>query len=541
MRGSLVVLCLAAACGENEHPGDGGFVLLPTTAAQITTEAGATTSFYVSLGEAPAHDVRVTVRSSDPREATVEPATFVITPANRPQLVTITGVDDPYVDGTSQVAVEITAPGVPPAELDVLNEDDDTATVIATPSQGLLTSETGTRTSFAVRLSAKPYDAVTLPLASTNPAEGVPDRASVTFTPSNWDLPQTVGVTGVDDELADGARPYAITIGPGATADPAFAALPVVSVSAVNADDDVEAIVVTPTTGLVTTEAGGTATFSVVLGSQPTADVAIALGSSQPAEVTTSVGSLTFSPALWNIPQQVTLTGHDDLVVDGDRAVTIVLAAAASADPRYADLDPDDVQVTNLDDDTPGIVATPAHGLVTSERGVSDHFTVVLHSQPVAAVTIPFASTDPTEGSVYPASLVFTATDWDQPQTITVRGIDDALADGDIAYAITLGPATSTDPVYAGLTGDPVDAINLDNDRAGFVIDPTALTVSELGDTDTFRISLAKRPTANVRITLASSDLSEGFVAPAQLTFTPGNWNFARTVTVTGVDDLLAD
>ena len=47
-------------------------------------------------------------------------------------------------------------------------------------------------------------------------------------------------------------------------------------------------ITVSPTSGLVTTEAGGTATFTVVLTSQPTADVTIGLTSSDTTEGTVS-------------------------------------------------------------------------------------------------------------------------------------------------------------------------------------------------------------------------------------------------------------
>ena len=47
-----------------------------------------------------------------------------------------------------------------------------------------------------------------------------------------------------------------------------------------NTDNDAAGITVTPTAGLTTTEAGGTATFTVVLTTQPTADVTIALSSS---------------------------------------------------------------------------------------------------------------------------------------------------------------------------------------------------------------------------------------------------------------------
>ena len=63
-----------------------------------------------------------------------------------------------------------------------------------------------------------------------------------------------------------------------------------------NTDNDVAGITVTPTTApLTTTEAGGTATFTVVLNTQPTADVTIALSSSDTAEGTVVPASLTFT------------------------------------------------------------------------------------------------------------------------------------------------------------------------------------------------------------------------------------------------------
>jgi hypothetical protein len=60
---------------------------------------------------------------------------------------------------------------------------------------------------------------------------------------------------------------------------------------------------VTPIAGLGTTEAGGTASFSVVLTSQPTADVVIPVASSDAGEGAASVASLTFTAADWNVPQ----------------------------------------------------------------------------------------------------------------------------------------------------------------------------------------------------------------------------------------------
>jgi uncharacterized delta-60 repeat protein len=110
-------------------------------------------------------------------------------------------------------------------------------------------------------------------------------------------------------------------------------------------------ITVTPTSGLVTTEAGGTASFSVVLNTKPTADVTIAVSSSNILEGRVSVPSLVFSEANWNIPQTVTVRGVDDTIRDGDKAYTVVLAPAVSDDSDYNNLDPSDVSVTNKDNE----------------------------------------------------------------------------------------------------------------------------------------------------------------------------------------------
>jgi hypothetical protein len=96
------------------------------------------------------------------------------------------------------------------------------------------------------------------------------------------------------------------------------------------------------TVGLIngpTTEGGGTATFTVVLTSEPTADVTIGVSSSDTSEGTVAPSSLTFTAGDWSTAQTVTVTGVDDSVVDGDIGYTILLAAASSADGTYNGLD----------------------------------------------------------------------------------------------------------------------------------------------------------------------------------------------------------
>ena len=110
-----------------------------------------------------------------------------------------------------------------------------------------------------------------------------------------------------------------------------------------------------------TTEAGGTASFTVVLDALPTGDVTIAVSSSNPREGTVSTSLLSFTAANWNVAQTVTITGIDDTVVDGNRAYTVVLGAASSTDGTYKGVNPADVVVTNSDNDTQStIIVTTA-------------------------------------------------------------------------------------------------------------------------------------------------------------------------------------
>ena len=297
---------------------------------------------------------------------------------------------------------------------------------------------------------------------------------------------------------------------------------------------------VTPTKNLVTTESGGTATFTVALNTKPTAEVTNSVTSSDPSEGTVSTSELVFTPANWYLPQTVTVTGVDDAEVDGEIAYTIVLGAGVSADARFNGLKPDDVEVLNVDNEA-GITINK-NQLTTTESGGTDTFTVVLNTAPTGDVTIGLSSSDTTEGTVSPTSLTFTSDNWSTPQTVTVTGVDDSVVDGDVAYTIITAAATSTDPAYNGVKPLNGSVINLDNDAAGFTVSPAGpLIVSETGTTADFTVALVAQPAGNVTVTVTSSDTTEGTVSPASRTFTPGNWSTPQSFTLIGVDDFVSD
>ncbi len=221
-------------------------------------------------------------------------------------------------------------------------------------------------------------------------------------------------------------------------------------------------ITVSPTSGLTTSEAGDTATFTVVLDSRPAADVTIAVSSSDESEGTASPASLTFTTSNWNTPQTVTITGQDDAIDDGDVPYSIILAAAVSPDPDYNGKDPADPAVTNTDDDTAGITVSPTSGLVVDENGNTATFTVKLNSEPTAQVVIAVASSDTNEAAVDKATLTFDSSNWSTAQTVTVTGQQNNHENGNQGVTIQLTVPSSADTVYAALDPDDVSVTNID-------------------------------------------------------------------------------
>ena len=364
------------------------------------------------------------------------------------------------------------------------------ASIVVSAISGATTEAGGTAT-FTLTPDPAPTADVTVPLSSSNTGEGTVQTEVV--LPAGSTAPVTVTVTGVDDDIDDGDIAYTIVTGdPVSQGDAGYEALgadDVDDVSVTNTDDDTKGVTVTPTSGLTTTEAGGTATFTVVLDSEPalgdcgeTPAVIILVQSDDTTEGTVSPSTLIFMYNQWNVPKTVTITGADDDISDGDVGYTIVVQPAMSC--GYDGVDGADVSVTNQDDDVPGITVSAISGN-TVEDGTEATFTVVLNSEPVDSVTIDLLSDDLSEGTIDLGTLTFTTGNWDQRQVVTVTGVDDAEVDGDIEFTIEIAPAVSGDNDYSGIDPDDVAVINEDDDTADdgaspLVIIPTVEAGPEL-------------------------------------------------------------
>jgi Calx-beta domain-containing protein len=540
----------------------------PTDTMRLrTSESGESATFTVALNYAPERDVTIEVASTSD-EGTVTPSKLTFTKLNwaAVQTVTVIGADNdnvadgnqPYQIALGPVASEDQAYGsLTSADLprvNVVNFDNDSANVAVTLLSGLdpndasqlQTSEKGTSATFSLALTSKPKAAVQFGLTSTNAEEGTVSPARCDFTPSNWNVPQVVTVSGVDETVKDGNTVYAVRISAPTTDDANYQRLPSIDVKVKNLDDDVAGLTppkllsgVEGGAKLVTTEKGGSATFSLSLTSKPRDEVKLGVVSSNSAEGKVTPATLTFNAANYATAQVVTVTGLNDEIMDGNQAYTVTVGPSASNDSNYVGLS-QSVKVTNNDDDSAYIVATPGYSGTTSETGTAASFGIHLNSQPTVAVTLSFLSSNDKEGKVLPASLMFTPANWSMSQTVMVTGGDDAVADGDQQYTIAV-KAASTDANYQ-YAATTLTLVNKDDDVASLKITSAAnLRTTEAGGKATFSVALGSQPTGAVNVSVSSSNIKEGTVSPASLAFTANNWGTAQTVTVTGVDDSLAD
>jgi hypothetical protein len=299
-------------------------VLILSTQAVITDEgepAGAT--FTVRLSEAPGRTVTVTVSSSDNTAAVVDQATLSFADDNYDlgHMVRIAAVDDADVADES-ATVTLAAAGLPGATVAVTVVDDDTVTIVVEPT-GVLVDEGGT-SAFAVRLGAQPGADVTVSVASSGPDAASVDAAALTFTPTDYDQAQTVTVTAVSD--ADVAN-EAVTLRLSAPG------LANVTVGVGVSDDDTQSIVVS--SGSVTVDEGGTASFTVRLSNDPLGTVAVSVASSDAGVATATPAELSFDSTSFHQAQTVTVTGVSDADL-ADEAATLTLSSTGAASVAVA-------------------------------------------------------------------------------------------------------------------------------------------------------------------------------------------------------------
>ncbi|MGD1939880.1 MAG: Calx-beta domain-containing protein [Leptolyngbyaceae cyanobacterium] len=231
----------------------------------------------------------------------------------------------------------------------------------------------------------------------------------------------------------------------------------------------------------------------------------------------------------------VDITLIDDNATEGDETLVLSLQ-----NPTGGNLGTQTTTTLNIaDNDSPGFTVIESGGTTqVDESGTTDTFTVVLNTQPLSDVELTVASDDTGEATVDTTTLTFTNKNWDQAQTVTITGIDDAGTDGNQTSTITLSINDATsDDAFDSLADQTVTVSTTDNDVVGITVTESDGTtaVTEGGITDSYTVVLDSQPTDTV--TIALSPDSQTTLDKTTLTFTTKDWDQAQTVTVTAVDD----
>ena len=464
-------------------------------------------------------------------------------------VITITPVDDSVTEGPEDVQLSLAAgtdyaTGASASATVTIADNDaaglDVAGVGADNDTFEDPSETQHQQSFNVQLNSQPTANVVVTMTSDDPDQVFVVTNSRTFTPSNWDSTQNFIIESVDNTIAEGDTPYTVTFTASST-DTNYDGV-VGQGTGIDIDDDIAGFSIASSGSLNTTEGGAQASFTVVLDIEPTSNVVLNVTSDDPTEGVAAPSTLTFTPANWDTPQTVDVTGEDDDIVDGpvDYNVVVSVNQAASAD-EYDAIADEEIELTNSDNDVAGFtVEESGPDTVTGEDGTTDTFTVVLDAEPASNVRLNINSQNTDEFTVSTAVLNFTPTNWNVPQTVTVTGVDDNIDDDDQTsnVRIRINNANSDDE-FDGLPNQFVSVTNIDDDEAGILVAPTTIATNEDAGTVSFTVSLLSEPTDDVNITLVSSDTEEGTVN-SPVVLTPANYTNIL-VTVTIIDDGLVD
>ncbi|MCL4248174.1 MAG: hypothetical protein KJ065_08510, partial [Anaerolineae bacterium] len=532
------------------------FALTGPTPASMSENGGSAT-VTLALTSAPNADVNFTFSASPASACTLATAatyTFNAGNYNTPFAITVNGVDDVVTDGnqtcTITLAKTTTALGYDvlanPANQTITVTDDDVAGFSLTGPTPASMSENGGSSTVTLALTSAPDADVNFTF-SAGPASActLATAATYTFNVGNYSTPFAITVNGVDDVVTDGNQTCTITLtktttayGYDVLANPANQTVTVT-------DDDVASFALTGPTPASMSENGGSATVTLALTSAPNADVNFTFSAS-PASACTlaTAATYTFNAGNYNTPFAITVTGVDDVLVDGSQTCTITLGKTTTALSYDVLADPANQAVTVTDDDVAGFALSGPTPASMSENGGSATVTLALTGAPNADVNFTFSAGPASACTLATAATyTFNAGNYNTPFAITVNGVDDVLTDGSETCTITLTKTTTA--LGYDVLADPANqtVTVTDDDVAGFAFNgPTPASMSENGGSSTLTLALTTAPNADVNFTFSAGPAGACTLATAATyTFNAGNYNAPFAITVNGVDDALTD
>ena len=368
------------------------------------------------------------------------------------------------------------------------------------------------------------------------------------FTPSNWNVAQTLTLQGVDDSIDNpGDQRSAEILVYNRSDDPAYDVRSLIgSVTVTVVDDDAPptgvALSVSPAS--ISESATGSARSVTVAA---TVQGATRFGTSQ--TVTVSAAKTSGSVGVAGIADFELVIGagaregaasavvapQDDAVDETDAVVTFT-GSLSGATVTSASL-------RVVDDDEPPTLTVAADTSPVTE-GTAASFTISASPAAASPVAVAYTVTQDgafvASGSLGPQSVTLDGAS----VTVTVPTAADRVDEAGGSVTVTLDPGSG----YTAGTPGYATAVMSDDDAAGVSISESSGTTSVPEDgsaTDSWTVVLDSQPTRTVTVAVSAAsgaridgpDSAQTFTADETLTFSPTDWSSEQTVRVRGVDD----
>ena len=537
-----------------DDPDDVPAVTVSFARNSYTVAEDGTVEVKLTLSPAPEREVVIPIVRTNERNASDAdyvplPSTVTFASDETEQTLTFTPVDDAIDDDGERVRLALGAPlphlvanGNTTAATVSITDNDTRGVTVRPTSLRIDEGETG---EYTVVLTSEPTRDVTVTIdAPTNNTDITVDRASLTFTSSNWSSPQRVEASGSEDtDDADDTGTITHTVR--SSGDYASVRADRVSVTVLDDEDPQVRVEFDRVTGTVA-EGGGGITFTVRLSADPARTVTIPIrvahhdGASS-SDYTLSVDGVAATSVTFNSRQQskqITLTAVDDMFDDDGESVTLGFGGLPGGVAEGTD---NEVTVSITDNDDPSVTVRFEQTTYTIDEGDSFSINVILSPDPKRTVTIPIAITiEDAAGGDYGLPGDVTFNDGQTTQGINFTATNDDV-DDDNGHVIVRFDTSSLDNVAAG---NETTVRITDDDTRGVTVTPAVLTVDE-GLSDSYDVVLTSKPTGDVTVAItapANTDITVDLADPAELTFTPSNWRDPQPVTVSAAaDDLDAE
>ena len=357
------------------------------------------------------------------------------------------------------------------------------------------------------------------------------DDVTLTIEAGQTSATVEVTLTPIDDDIVEGDETLTVA---GATGAEDLA----VTGAVVTIRDDERGVVVSPTS--LSVSEGASASYSVVLTSRPSGSVKVTISDPSGTDLQRSRGLIWFSRTNWDQAQTVTVTARQDDDAEDD---TVTLSHAVSgADYGVNGVTADSVSVTIDDDElvSSGVALSVNTPAVDEDASITDVIVTgtlngVARAEPTILTVSVGASDDAAiAGADYVAVADLTLTipsgQASGTATFSLTTMEDRIDEPDEAVSIT---GTSQD---AGFEVIGTTVAITDNDERGVTVSPTDMTLAE-GASATYTVVLDTEPTETVTVTPSVSGSPDLTFVPPSLTFTPSDWDTAKTVTVAAAED----